>query len=157
MNVLQHWPSAHNLITVQFHSQVKKGVKKVKGYSLTAIFLVVFQPLVWSERSQEVISRHSSRLRCVWLFGLYPATKHYYYYYSKTTWILWHISSISCSPLCGNILLSFLKEIKLLAFFKNYKNLKLLNKTWSTNTTYTKPHLLHKNHLHCKCNKIYYY
>lgn len=37
--------------------------------ALTAIFLVVFQPLVWSERSQEVMSRQSSRLRCCLFLG----------------------------------------------------------------------------------------
>lgn len=40
--------------------------------ALTAIFLVVFQPLVWSERSQEVMSRQSSRLRCCLFLGSYP-------------------------------------------------------------------------------------
>lgn len=39
------------------------------GQALTAIFLVVFQPLVWSERSQEVMSRQSSRLRCCLFLG----------------------------------------------------------------------------------------
>lgn len=35
-----------------------------EGVALTAIFLVVFQPLVWSERSQEVIRRQRRRLWC---------------------------------------------------------------------------------------------
>lgn len=40
---------------------------------LTAILRVVFQPLVWSDRSHEVINRHSSKERWVRLFGLYPS------------------------------------------------------------------------------------
>lgn len=35
---------------------------EVGGLVLTAIFLVVFQPFVWSERSQEVMRRHRRSL-----------------------------------------------------------------------------------------------
>lgn len=43
------------------------------GGELTAILRVVFQPLVWSDRSHDVISRHSSMERWVRLLGLYPS------------------------------------------------------------------------------------
>lgn len=43
---------------------------------LTAILRVVFQPLVWSDRSHDVINRHSSMERWVRLLGLYPSETH---------------------------------------------------------------------------------
>lgn len=45
-------------------------------YELTAILRVVFQPLVWSDRSHDVINRHSSMDRWVRLLGLYPSEIH---------------------------------------------------------------------------------
>lgn len=46
--------------------RARQGVQPApsQGVALTAIFLVVFQPLVWSERSQEVIRRQRRRLWC---------------------------------------------------------------------------------------------
>lgn len=57
----------------------EKLYKLVKtSEELTAILRVVFQPLVWSDRSHDVINRHSSMERWLWLFGLYPSKRHRY-------------------------------------------------------------------------------
>lgn len=54
------------------HASIDIGV----DYELTAILRVVFQPLVWSDRSHDVIKRHSSMERWALFFGLYPSETH---------------------------------------------------------------------------------
>ena len=86
---------------------------------------MVFQPLVWSERSQEVINRHKSRLWCVRLLGLYPTGGEINICNAQTFDVKW------LKILCESPKLPFIYAISAPATLDHQNCPHQINSTWS--------------------------